>query len=119
MGELAAITGYGKLLFPSILSEERAISDNTMNAALRRLGYDKSQMTAHGFARWQHPFERDREVAPRRDRAPAGARVGMVVRRLCAGSIGRAGPNDAVLVRLPRQLRLGPKVVKGRFRRAA
>ena len=25
------------------------MSDNTLNAALRRLGYDKSQMTAHGF----------------------------------------------------------------------
>lgn len=47
--ELQAISGDGKLLFPSILSSERAISDNTMNAALRRLGYDNSQMAAYGF----------------------------------------------------------------------
>lgn len=37
------------LLFPGIRSAERAISDNTLNAALRRIGYDKTQMTAHGF----------------------------------------------------------------------
>lgn len=47
--ELAPISGGGKLLFPSIRSVSRAMSDNTLNAALRRLGYDKTQMTAHGF----------------------------------------------------------------------
>jgi integrase len=47
--ELDAISGEGKLLFPSVRSDERPISDKTLNAALRRLGYDKTQMTAHGF----------------------------------------------------------------------
>lgn len=47
--ELVPISGDGKFLFPSVRSAARPISDNTLNAALRRLGYDKTQMTAHGF----------------------------------------------------------------------
>ena len=43
------MTGAGKLLFPSVRSADRAMSDNTLNAALRRLGYAKDEMTAHGF----------------------------------------------------------------------
>lgn len=46
---LQAITGKGELLFPSIRSAHRPISDNTLNAALRRLGYSKDEVTAHGF----------------------------------------------------------------------
>lgn len=49
LAELGRLRDGSALLFPSIRSSERAISDNTLNAALRRLGYDKSQMTAHGF----------------------------------------------------------------------
>ncbi|MGO9421776.1 tyrosine-type recombinase/integrase [Roseiarcus sp.] len=47
--ELQAITGRGKYLFPSIRSTARRMSENTLNAALRRLGYTKDEMTAHGF----------------------------------------------------------------------
>jgi len=46
---LRAITGRGKLLFPSVRSTARCMSENTMNAALRRLGYTKDEMTGHGF----------------------------------------------------------------------
>jgi integrase len=46
---LQRLTGEGKYLFPSVRSVSRPISDNTMNAALRRLGYSKDEMTAHGF----------------------------------------------------------------------
>jgi len=42
-------TGDGALLFPSLRSMARPISDNTFNAALRRMGYAKEQATAHGF----------------------------------------------------------------------
>jgi integrase len=41
--------GSDTLLFPSLRSPKRPISDNTINAALRRMGYDKTQMTGHGF----------------------------------------------------------------------
>ena len=49
LAELAPITGEGKYLFPSIRSSERPITDNTLNAALRRLGFGKDEVTAHGF----------------------------------------------------------------------
>jgi integrase len=47
--ELREITGSSRFLFPQIRSWHRPISDGTLNAALRRLGYSKSEMTAHGF----------------------------------------------------------------------
>lgn len=44
-----AATGPSGYVFPSIRSRTRPMSENTINAALRRLGYTKEQMTAHGF----------------------------------------------------------------------
>ncbi len=49
INELKKITGHGEFLFPAITSVRRAMSDNTLNAALRRLGYTKDEVTAHGF----------------------------------------------------------------------
>lgn len=49
LGRLKQLSGDGPLLFPSIRSHDRPISDNTLNAALRRLGYGKEEATAHGF----------------------------------------------------------------------
>jgi len=39
----------GGLLLPSIRSPERPLSENAMNSALRRMGYTKEEVTAHGF----------------------------------------------------------------------
>ena len=47
--ELQPLTGNGKYLFPSERSAARPMSENTVNAALRRMGYTKEEMTAHGF----------------------------------------------------------------------
>ena len=47
--ELREITGNSRYLFPQIRSWHRPLSDGTLNAALRRLGYSKHEMTAHGF----------------------------------------------------------------------
>jgi integrase len=47
--ELQPITGHGRLLFPSLRSSERPISENTINAALRRLDFGQDEMTGHGF----------------------------------------------------------------------
>ena len=47
--DLQPLTGTGKYLFPSVRSLDRPISENTINAALRRLGYTKDEMTGHGF----------------------------------------------------------------------
>ena len=46
---LQAITGGGRWLFPSVRTTTRPLSENTLNAALRRLGYGSDQMSAHGF----------------------------------------------------------------------
>ena len=37
------------LVFPSIRSTVKPLSENAMNSALRRMGYAKDEMTAHGF----------------------------------------------------------------------
>jgi integrase len=47
--DLHAITGRGAYVFPSERGGSRPISENTVNAALRRMGYTKEEMTAHGF----------------------------------------------------------------------
>jgi integrase len=47
--ELRALTGRGRYVFPSLRSGSRPMSDNTVNAALRRLGYTSDEMTGHGF----------------------------------------------------------------------
>src|SRR5262249_48773669 len=47
--ELQPLTGSGRYVFPSVNSLSRPMSDNTVNAALRRLGYSSAEMTAHGF----------------------------------------------------------------------
>jgi integrase len=49
LAQLREITGNGRLVFPSVRSLQRPISDNTLNAALRRLGYSQDEATAHGF----------------------------------------------------------------------
>jgi integrase len=41
--------GSKALLFPSLRTWQKPISENTLNAALRRLGYSKDEATAHGF----------------------------------------------------------------------
>lgn len=46
---LELITGHGKYAFPSERSASRPMSNNTVNAALRRMGYTKEEMTGHGF----------------------------------------------------------------------
>jgi len=47
--ELQPLTGSGRYVFPSERSGARPMSENTVNAALRRLGYTKHEMTGHGF----------------------------------------------------------------------
>jgi len=47
--ELHFLTGGGKYVFPGVRSMRRPISENTVNAALRYMGYDSDTMTGHGF----------------------------------------------------------------------
>lgn len=43
------LTGHCKYVFPSATNRSRPMSENTVNAGLRRLDYDKNTATAHGF----------------------------------------------------------------------
>ena len=47
--ELESYTGDGRYLFPSLRSGARPMSANTVNAALRRLGYPGDEQVGHGF----------------------------------------------------------------------
>lgn len=49
--ELHPLTGHGRFIFASERTSrgDRCMSENTLNAALKRLGYGKDVMTAHGF----------------------------------------------------------------------
>lgn len=49
LDDLHLINGNGEYLFPSLRTWKRPMSENTMNAALRRMGYSGQKMTAHGF----------------------------------------------------------------------
>lgn len=42
-------TGCGRYVFPSVRTLSRPMSENTVNVALRRIGYTKDEMTCHGF----------------------------------------------------------------------
>lgn len=47
--DLHQLTGNRPLVFPSVSSPKRPISENTLNASLRRMGFTKEEMTSHGF----------------------------------------------------------------------
>lgn len=47
--ELQPLTGQGRYLFPGLRTADRPMSENTINGALRRLGYEQVQTTRHGF----------------------------------------------------------------------
>jgi integrase len=47
--DLKPLTGAKLYVFPSLHTGERPMSENTVNLALRRMGYDRETMTAHGF----------------------------------------------------------------------
>ena len=47
--ELHPLTSTGRYVFPSVRTRQRPMSNNTINVALRRMGFDKGTMTAHGF----------------------------------------------------------------------
>ena len=46
---LSEITGHGRFIFPSMRTGERPMSENTINAALRALGFSQEMHSAHGF----------------------------------------------------------------------
>lgn len=49
LNDVARISGRSKLVFPSIRSLDRPLSENAMNSALRRIGYAQEEHNSHGF----------------------------------------------------------------------
>ena len=47
--EMEIWTGRGRYMFPSNRTASRPMSDATVNAAIRRLGYAQDEFTGHGF----------------------------------------------------------------------
>ncbi|MCP1372623.1 tyrosine-type recombinase/integrase [Dyella lutea] len=47
--ELRLLTGRGQYVFPGVRSPRRPMSENTVNAALRYMGFDRETMSGHGF----------------------------------------------------------------------
>lgn len=62
--DLRGLTGSGRFIFPAIGRKERPLSENTMNAALRRLGYGHDEMTSHGFRTIASTLLNERGFAP-------------------------------------------------------
>lgn len=49
LAEILPITGKGRYVFPSVRTNARPMSENTVLAALRRMGFAKEEMSGHGF----------------------------------------------------------------------
>lgn len=47
--EIHTLTGQGRWVFPNARTRTKAMSNMAVNNALRRMGYDKDEMTGHGF----------------------------------------------------------------------
>ena len=47
--ETQAYSGKGRYVFPSMTYNDRPMSENTLNLALRRLGYTKEEIVSHSF----------------------------------------------------------------------
>jgi integrase len=62
--DLHPLTGHGRYVFPSLLTGERCMSENTVRGALRRMGYGNNDMTAHGFRAMARTLIAERLAVP-------------------------------------------------------
>ena len=119
---LRSLRNRSDFLFPALHTSQRSICENTLNTALRRMGYGSDEMTSHGFRAiastllnesglW-HPDAIERALAHgERDKVRAAY---------------HRGAHWAERVRMAQwwsdhldQLRVGGVVVKGRFKKRA
>jgi integrase len=120
--DLRSLARDSEFLFPALHTTKRPLSDNTLNVALRRLGFDHDEMTSHGFRAmastllnesglW-HPDAIERALAHgQKDRVRAAY---------------HRGAHWAERVRMAQwwsdyldQLRVGGQIIKGKFRKRA
>jgi integrase len=62
--DLQPLTAATRYVFPSVRSARRPMSENTITAALRRLGYPAGSMTGHGFRAMASTLLNERGWAP-------------------------------------------------------
>jgi integrase len=62
--ELQKFTGGGTLMFPTLKDPLRPMSENTINSALRRMGYTREEQTGHGFRTTASTFLNENEERP-------------------------------------------------------
>ena len=120
--DLRSLARDSEYLFPALHTTKRPLSDNTLNVALRRLGFEHDEMTSHGFRAmastllnesglW-HPDAIERALAHgEKDKVRAAY---------------HRGAHWAERVKMAQwwsdyldQLRVGGNVIKGRFRSRA
>ncbi len=83
LDDLKPLTGHGRYVFPSLLTGERCMSENTVRGALRRMGYSNEDATAHGFRAMARTMIAERlEIAPEVIEAQLAHQV--------TGSLGRS-----------------------------
>ena len=62
--DMWSLSDHGDLVLPSIRSNRKSLSENAMNSALRRMGYSKDEMTAHGFRSTASTILNERGFSP-------------------------------------------------------
>jgi integrase len=62
--ELEPLARRGRYVFPSLLTRDRPMSNNTINTALRRLGYAGNEQTGHGFRSMASTLLNEQEFSP-------------------------------------------------------
>ncbi|MEP9368209.1 integrase arm-type DNA-binding domain-containing protein [Xanthobacter sp. VNH20] len=64
LAEIRPLTGEAELVFPSIRSNKKLLSENALNSALRRMGFTQDEMTAHGFRATASSILNERGFSP-------------------------------------------------------
>lgn len=62
--DIWTFSDYGELVFPSITSHKKLLSENALNGALRRPGFGPDEMTAHGFRATASTILNERGIRP-------------------------------------------------------
>ena len=120
--DLRSLARKSEFLFPALHTTLRPLSDNTLNVALRRLGFEHNEMTSHGFRAmastllnesglW-HPDAIERALAHgERDRVRAAYHRGAHWNERVRMAQWWSDYLD--------ELRIGGKVIKAKFRKRA
>jgi integrase len=81
LDEIWPLSDHATLVFPSIRSNRKPLSENAMNSALRRMGYTQEEMTSHGFRSTASTILNERGFRPDVIEAVLGHQSENVVRR--------------------------------------